>query len=443
MGATGGGGAGASGGLGGAGGAGGAGGSHEGDIYVDSSTGSDDAAGTLAAPVKTIKRALELFEAGRRVVLMAGSYSAASGEEWGYVLPAGAVVHGNTEGVELIGTPDETAFEAAGATLEFVSLEGFLVAVHAQEGVNELRHVTFTDNATALWLEGTAEANLTSFCAFQGEGTGASLSDTASLTMITGTLVDVSCQSFIFADASSSAALTDIDAHFLAGGLVNIGGTASFTLTDSMVEFEDGNYFISSGGDAHVVLAGSTLYNDDTNSTTISVRSASVLDITDSTLVGTVGSSSDGISLDDTPAVSLTNVMIADLEYGVRASGGSLTVSDSTFQSNYWHILIHDNTDATVRASIFSGGNYAVYHEGTVSPKLGSVATPGGNDFSGAAKCLYVSSGVTGSMTAVGNTWKPNLQGADAAGHFDSEDTFFGPAAGANVTIPTNFIVGM
>jgi hypothetical protein len=434
---------GGSGGSGGTGADGGSGGSPLGDLYVDSSLGDDAAAGTVEAPLKTIRRALELFEAERRIVLVEGFYSEASGEVWDYVLPDGVVIHGDGEGVRLVGTPETTAFETRGANLEYLTFEAFSEALVSHEGTTELRGVTFHDNATALSLDGTADARLSSSCAFLGQGVGAHVAGTASLTMDTGIMTDVSTPSaLIHALDSSSVALSDVDGELLVGSLIWVDEEAAFSISDSSVELVAGNSLIEMSGEADVTIADTNLHSHDEDATVVFVFGGT-LEVTGSTVVGADADAGYGVTTSGNPVVSLTNVSFSNHGNGaLRIDGGDVTVASCIFQGNGQSMEVSNAAELSVRGTTVVSGDYAVFHTGTHHPDLGSVAMPGGNDFSGADKCLYVS-GVTGSMTAVGNTWKPNVQGADSMGHYTSDDSFFGPVTGNNVTIPNNFIVGM
>jgi hypothetical protein len=71
---------------------------------------------------------------------------------------------------------------------------------------------------------------------------------------------------------------------------------------------------------------------------------------------------------------------------------------------------------------------------------FGTIASPGGNDFSGNTDDGVQIDGNFGArlITAVGNTWRPNVQGADAQGHY-AVATIPGPVA---FSPGLNFVLG-
>jgi hypothetical protein len=88
-----------------------------------------------------------------------------------------------------------------------------------------------------------------------------------------------------------------------------------------------------------------------------------------------------------------------------------------------------------LRSATVFNGDYAVYAV-TVSPvqiNLGESNDPGGNALAGALRVLTLSGVYSYNITfnAVGNTWIPNVQGADAAGRYASQ-VIDGPVSGPN-----------
>jgi parallel beta-helix repeat protein len=65
-------------------------------LYVNPTTGNDTGAGTRLAPLKTLKRALKLIKVPKTIIqLVPGTYSAATGESFPLVIPAGVMILGN------------------------------------------------------------------------------------------------------------------------------------------------------------------------------------------------------------------------------------------------------------------------------------------------------------------------------------------------------------
>jgi hypothetical protein len=98
------------------------------------SSGADDGLGTSGAPFRTIKQALLAAGEGDTVQLAAGTYDAAAGETWGYMLPAGLTVAGDSESTTRLdgasavdgGAPASIGLIARGAlVLRDLTLDGF------------------------------------------------------------------------------------------------------------------------------------------------------------------------------------------------------------------------------------------------------------------------------------------------------------------------------
>jgi Right handed beta helix region len=100
----------------------------------------------------------------------------------------------------------------------------------------------------------------------------------------------------------------------------------------------------------------------------------------------------------------------------IASSGGSLKLRGSTVSSN------------TGDGMALSGG---------LVVDLGTSAGAGGNTFTGNTSTgLHINLTSVGPARAVGNTWNPNVQGADSTGRYASPVQRTGPASG------TNYIIG-
>lgn len=64
-------------------------------LYVNSSSGNDSAAGTQAAPLKTIARALQIAKSGTTIQVAPGTYDTTSGEVFPLVVPSGVTIVGS------------------------------------------------------------------------------------------------------------------------------------------------------------------------------------------------------------------------------------------------------------------------------------------------------------------------------------------------------------
>ncbi len=117
--------------------------------YVNPTNGNDNAAGTQAAPFKTITRALQQAKANDTIQLLPGTYSAASGEVFPLSVPSGITVIGNeaTKGSGILVTGSGKFPSPTFANQEVT----FQLRTNAQ-----LRGVTVTNPAvrgTGVWVE--------------------------------------------------------------------------------------------------------------------------------------------------------------------------------------------------------------------------------------------------------------------------------------------------
>ena len=121
-------------------------------FYVNPVTGNDAAAGTQAAPFKTLTKALNQAQADTTIQLAAGTYNSANGEVFPLNVPPGMKVIGNEgnkgSGILIIGSGEYVSPTIARQSITI------LLANNA-----ELRGVTVTNQArrgTGVWLESTA-----------------------------------------------------------------------------------------------------------------------------------------------------------------------------------------------------------------------------------------------------------------------------------------------
>ncbi|MBE9177518.1 S-layer homology domain-containing protein [Oculatella sp. LEGE 06141] len=121
-------------------------------LYVNSSTGNDNAAGNQTNPYKTITRALQQATTGTTIQLGAGTYGIGTGERFPIVVPAGVTILGN-EATKGSGIVIEGSGEYVSPT--FASQN---ITLRLEDGA-VLRGVTVTNRApkgTGVWIESTA-----------------------------------------------------------------------------------------------------------------------------------------------------------------------------------------------------------------------------------------------------------------------------------------------
>ncbi len=121
-------------------------------LYVNPATGSDSAAGSQSAPLKTLTKALNQAQSGTQIQVAAGNYNAANGEVFPLQVPSGVKVVGNEQnkgtGILIEGSGQYNSRTQAGQNVTI------LLATNA-----ELRGISATNPAsrgTAVWIESTA-----------------------------------------------------------------------------------------------------------------------------------------------------------------------------------------------------------------------------------------------------------------------------------------------
>ncbi len=120
-------------------------------LYVNPAIGSDAAAGTQSAPLKTVTKAIERAQFGTVIQLAAGTYSAASGERFPLLVPSG---------VSLVG---DEAKKGSGVLIE--GSGEFISPTFSRQNITirleneaQLRGATVSNRATsgtAVWVEST------------------------------------------------------------------------------------------------------------------------------------------------------------------------------------------------------------------------------------------------------------------------------------------------
>jgi hypothetical protein len=182
-----------------------------------------------------------------------------------------------------------------------------------------------------------------------------------------------------------------------------------------------------------------------------------VLSIEDSTLHD-CGTAIAGSMLE---SLTLTNVDIGNMTGGVELGysggqvGGTFRVTDCNFHDlNYSMRFGSDSQlhDVKVRGTTFSAAddatwnNVIFYSSNASTLDFGTLAEPGGNTFVNVANAGMQVLAQAAYIYAVGNTWNPNQQNADAQGKYSAPagqklEVNAATGAGRNFTVPYNSIM--
>lgn len=443
------------------------------DVWV-STTGNDTNPGSEAAPFLTLAHALTVVSPGRTVFLAAGTYDASTQPTFGGTtfidVPAGLTVRGAPgQVVVLKGQGGPGVRLATGASVRELVFEDFGTAVRAEAaGAALVEQVLFRRTAAVLLAPPTI-----------------SVGGMASLTLAPGNLTNlVGANMANVARVESNGQLT-LAPGAVVDGLVSPGGAdnAAFTVADSaqlVVEgtlrnsaqqvgvrvLNAGRLEVRSGGllenagasaavqarDTAAVLCtgGSLTLSEHGIRVPLSASASPTLTLSGCTVTGHVGS---GILVEGGNTPGLINVQSSALSSNGGAgltmiSPGAVRVIGGTVANNTGRGLDFRST-ATLQVevrnvTVTGNGAQGIFLGGNLSSSflLGTMASPGNNTFSGnGISNLQLGSAAGLVVQAVGNTWTPGIQRADAAGRYTAapgttlEET--GPTSGGNYTITT------
>ncbi|MEG3975170.1 DUF1565 domain-containing protein [Microcoleus sp. herbarium8] len=121
-------------------------------VYVNPQTGSDGAAGSQSAPLKTIARAIARAASGTIIQLAPGTYSAASGEKFPLEIPSGVKVIGSETN-----KGSGTLIQGSGKFVSPTAASQNITILLATDA--ELRGLTVTNlesRGTGVWIESTS-----------------------------------------------------------------------------------------------------------------------------------------------------------------------------------------------------------------------------------------------------------------------------------------------
>jgi hypothetical protein len=381
----------------------------------------NDADDGINRPVETIQRALAIAATNPRVThieLAAGRYTMRGGEVFPYTVPPHIIgFSGPSGGVAVLeGTGAERGLIVSGGQLQNLAFENFATAIDAT-GTSRFKNLRIARSSVGIHASRGAGLRIDNLD-IVGDTAGSRrcakgivLDGMVHLTITNWTTRDLGGAIQILNHAVFEPGVVDIArANFTSaagsmacpGSVVGVLG-ADLTLSDSVI---DGGFTgISPAGPAPftVTIANTTLQNLEYGLFGNGIVRISDSSITDSKTGVVAGSSS----------WSLTNVTIARNALGITVNGdefngrATLTMRGCTVTDN--------------RGSGIALGDHA-------TGDLGTEADPGNNviTFNSLGLTLFGSMGQT-QVEAVGNTWNPSVQGADADGRYLTVETIQGP----------------
>jgi hypothetical protein len=426
---------------GGVGGGGAGGGESVTDLFVDpGGDGDDNAPGTLEAPLKTLRHALLVAEAGTTVHLFAGSYGEGNGDDFVTPVPDDVTIAADVNGAAaLVGTGVETALDFANSGNAMgLRVEGFAVGVRAAGGPVRLSGTVLTGNSTALVAEGVADVTMFDSLVTTSPR-GLSLSGAAKVSMRDSVAQelgdDCAGPGLAFVDDAASLTLDGVDAHNCVGSIA-LWSSATAKIVGATLENIGGCAgSIQLYGSSQLELLDTALFKPSVNGAlafAILATESSDVVMSGGSIVADYG----GIYVEGTvtvagAALSGSNGALTGIDV---ESGGSAVVQGATIQQFGTGVRVVGW--AHIRGSQIVANVYGV--RGSENVDLGTSEDPGGNTLQdNTTTGLLVTSTSSQVIQAIGNTWIPSNQGTDANGHFLLGTVVAGPF-GANTPAPRN-----
>jgi hypothetical protein len=301
---------------------------------------------------------------------------------------------------------------------------------------------TFTNCTIGLELTGSTSLVVSadeSFVLGNGGNAFAILTEDANLSMTGGILRNYNAGGVVRAGEESTVSLTNVQvldgtgsALTLAGdAIAELSGVTFATLASVLIEQRDNSELTIADSDLSIKPAAATVYYCVSNV----VNGTGSLTIKDSALHDCGTAVRGGIY----ETMTITNVQFSDLTFGgmdlgvgFSGPGGIIRITGSTFENLGFLALRlgsgNNLNDFKIRGTSFnclSPANWnCLSFDGSNASvlDLGTVSDPGGNTFlQGSANETALRIGMQAiNTTAVGNTWTPNVQGADPQGKYNA-----------------------
>lgn len=372
-------------------------------VAIHVSNAGDDANDGITHPVKTLKHAVGLAATDARItsiVLATGRYSSDGGETFPYTLPSHVLLVGPAGGGAILaGSNRELGILVDDGVMRDLELEDFTVAVTAR-GTVQLDRVHLRTSSTALRAEQSSKVTVSSLDIVGATGscaTGIELGGASQLSA--STLTTRGLQTAIVA--------RDHSAFTLDHGTLVADGSCADTSTATLFVSSPTRTTVTEttidGGLQGVILLGTQADHVKVTANALAVRNTKRLAVSAEQAELAVSGG------------SFTGNLIGIEVY----TGGNVKLANTVFSDNRASACEVGDGSLTLRGCTLRdrGG---VYVYGAAQIDFGTAASPGNNVFQSGAG-LDIDGGRTGlHPTAVGNTWRPNLQGADAAGHYAS-----------------------
>ena len=324
-------------------------------------SGADSQLGTTHSPFRSLKQALAVAGSSDTCVLAAGTYAAESGETWGYAVPDGVTLTGDSS--------KETVLEGSVSTAP--STTGKLLDALEPMGTLTVQQLALADFDVGVDLKQAAQVSLEDV-AIRGAGKGVLVEAGGSALRLTRGSVDSA------AGAIEVAAACD-------GCSVTVDGTklTNVSMAPLIQISEDSHHGSLTFKGAELI--GSVLVGD--RESTMTIEACHFMGN------GNAALNFSGAQLDVTGSDFQAN----SGPYGINFNGGKMSLVDSTVEGNEYSVYQLAGT-SKVRGSKFTGYSSIGYYYAKGDLDLGTATEPGNNTFEGVgahAFGLYVDTDTT------------------------------------------------
>lgn len=392
----------------------------------------DDANDGFNMPVRTLKRGIGIATANIEITAIrvaAGRYDAASGETFPYTVPANVTISGPAGGGAILaGTSAEPGLVIGAGELRDLELESFTVAVTAN-GSAQLTNLRVRSSGTAIRGEAASQLTVTKLDITGTAGAcakpGVELNSDAVLTASEVSTRGLGLAFQIKDQTTASISKANITGSRACGTpSFTVSTTKTFALDESIVDGgADGISFTGTAAPTTATLSDTTLRNMGQRALNGAAGTTVMFTMTG----GELSSNGGG---------------------GLQAIGGTWLFDNVAFTQNGVSAIYLQGAGATspsvlaMHGCTITNNATGVYLFVSSVADLGTVANPGNNTFLANTKVGLDLAVCNASplLTAVGNTWRPNVQGSDAAGKYPVVANVPGPVdpgSGGNFAIAT------
>lgn len=388
-------------------------------IHV-SMTGNDGNDG-LTAPVKTLKQAIKLAAANTKITqiaLAAGAYSMLSGEMFPYTLPPNvAVVGPSGGGAILLGTKSELGVSLTDGGLQDIDLQDFTTAISIT-GVASLKNIRVLTSSIAVQADKIANVTIDNLDITGTAGScskGIVLTAAAQATVTTFTARNV--EPALDAKDQSSIDVTNANLQGTEACMISILEVASagrFMIKDSVLD----------GGSSGIDLTPTSSAFQATISDTV------VRNMKSGGLAG-------GFSGPPASIQWIGGEISSTSATAVQIDVSTWTFTGTKIQNNRDLAIYQQGGTLIMRGCTVTGNGVGIDAYLAAHTDLGTADRHGNNTFQG-NKGQGVIAETAFAVSAVGNTWNPDVQGSDPAGRYPMTMTLNGPISAPD---PSNYSI--